>query len=103
MKIFLDDVRECPAGWTIARNVDTFIHYLDKYKGEVEAISFDHDMGAEDYKGGSGYTAIVELERRVVMEDYPKIPTVYIHTSNPSVLQKMFDAADKVAYTVYRS
>lgn len=83
MKIFLDDVREVPKGWTGVINVDEFRRLIEEAhsKGEkIEAISFDHDLGenAED-----GYDAAKWLS-----ENYPQyiLEDVQIdsHSDNPA-------------------
>lgn len=54
MKIYLDDLRAAPEGWTIARTFDEFKQLVDR--GEpIEAFSFDHDLGEQS---PDGYTVI---------------------------------------------
>lgn len=44
MKLWLDDIRECPPGWTWAKRAAEAIECLRT--GEVEEVSLDHDLGA---------------------------------------------------------
>lgn len=46
MKLWIDDLREPPEGWTWAKNSIDAIRYLDTH--EVEEVSFDHDLGGDD-------------------------------------------------------
>ncbi len=45
-RIFLDDLRPCPSGWTLARTVEEVKHHLET--GVVMDLSLDHDLGACD-------------------------------------------------------
>ena len=42
MKLYVDDLRKCPEGWTLARNNTEAIRLLAT--GYVEEISIDHDI-----------------------------------------------------------
>ena len=51
--LWIDDLREPPdSSWTVARNSETALLYLDGIRNdpsiELEAISFDHDLGQDD-------------------------------------------------------
>jgi len=46
VKVFLDDVREAPAGWIRCRTPDEVIVLLET--GDVEELSLDHDLGLID-------------------------------------------------------
>ena len=39
------EVRDCPKGYTVARNIQEAIHYLDNYK--INILSLDHDLGED--------------------------------------------------------
>lgn len=42
MKLFVDDQRECPPGWQLARTIDKAIRILAEQ--EVSEVSLDHDI-----------------------------------------------------------
>lgn len=42
IKLYVDDLRKCPEGWTLARNNTEAIRLLST--GYVEAVSVDHDI-----------------------------------------------------------
>ena len=48
MNIYLDDLRDCPEGFTIARTMDEAITLFEQH--EVDILSLDHDLG-EDNEG----------------------------------------------------
>lgn len=43
MKLYVDDVRNPPPGWIVARTIEEAKKFL--LSGEVEECSLDHDMG----------------------------------------------------------
>ncbi len=79
MRIFLDDVRECPIGWVACRTAEQAIEFLRMGDYYVEEISFDHDLGTEL----TGNSVAQEIERQVVYCGRTHIPKWKIHSSNP--------------------
>ena len=77
MKLYIDDVREAPEGWTRCESFkDALVVIAEAWCGTVdlEAVSFDHDLG----KGPTGY----DLAKRMV--DCGVWPTdLYCHSMNP--------------------
>lgn len=67
MKIFLDDERLTPEGWTRVYWPDEAIELLQTKT--VTEISLDHDLG-NDAKG-TGYDVIVWIEQAVVISGFP--------------------------------
>lgn len=52
MKMWLDDVRPAPVGWTLVRNYDEAVAYMEKAmdRGErIDVASLDHDLGGHPY------------------------------------------------------
>lgn len=84
LKIFLDDERKAPEGWTRTRSVDETIAMLEL--PGVEEVSLDHDLG--DDESGTGYDVILWIEEAVATKGYTP-PTISIHTANPSARVKM--------------
>ena len=84
MKVFLDDERPCPEGWTLVRWPDEAIELLKT--GEVTEISLDHDLG--DDERGTGYDVVLWIEEQVFTRGfYP--PKMSVHSANSSARQKM--------------
>lgn len=46
INLYVDDLKDCPDGFVVARNVDKAIYYLENYK--VNILSLDHDLGADE-------------------------------------------------------
>jgi len=49
VRIYLDDYREKPEGWTLAKTVEEAIELLEN--NEVTHISLDHDLGMDEKTG----------------------------------------------------
>jgi len=84
MKVYLDDTRQPPEGWTLVAWPDEAIAYLKT--NTVTHLSLDHDLGNDEK--GTGYTVLQWIEEQVVTNNfYP--PIIYIHTANPAARKKM--------------
>lgn len=79
MKLFLDDIRNPPIGWTLIRSAGGCLYYLNQ--GIVTEISLDHDLGDEK-RYGTGYDVIKWIEEKVLTENF-KAPIIHIHSGNP--------------------
>lgn len=76
IKLFVDDVRNPPDdSWTVARSYSEAEAHI--HSGEVEEISFDHDLGEEK----TGYDLAKLIERRAF--DFILPPIWYVHSANP--------------------
>lgn len=84
MKVFLDDERTPPEGWTLVRWPDEAIRLLET--GEVTDLSLDHDLG--DDERGTGYDVILWLERAVALEGFCA-PRVRVHSANSAARARM--------------
>jgi hypothetical protein len=84
MKVYLDDEREPPPGWTRTRTVQETIDWLQR--GEVTHLSLDHDLG--DEANGTGYDVLLWIERAVQTWGYMP-PDITIHSANVSARVKM--------------
>jgi hypothetical protein len=84
MKVFLDDERETPEGWTRVWWPDEAIALLKT--GKVEEISLDHDLG--DDERGTGYDVVLWIEEAVATQGF-KPPRMAVHSANSSARQKM--------------
>lgn len=84
MKVFLDDMRTPPAGWTLVRWPSEAIRLLET--GTVTDLSLDHDLGDDDR--GTGYDVILWIEEAVALRGFEP-PRITIHSANTSARQKM--------------
>lgn len=80
MKIYLDDTRNVPDGFVLAKSVNQakrLIYQAEMNNIPIELLDLDHDLGEFAYDGGD---AIRLLDWLVERETYYPIK---IHTANP--------------------
>lgn len=85
INLYVDDLRDCPNGYTIARNIKEAIQYLENYK--VHILSLDHDLG-EDNDGNllpTGYDLV-----KYICEKRLRADKIYLHTDNGVGRDNMF-------------
>jgi hypothetical protein len=95
MRVFLDDERVPPDGWTLVRWPDEAIRLLER--GDVEEISLDHDLG--DDERGTGYDVVLWIEQAVAMRGFAP-PIVRVHSANSSARLKMEAGIEAIARLV---
>lgn len=78
MKLWIDDLRTPPSGWTWAKTPDEAIDIINT-SNKIDAISLDHDLG-EDSDGQSLSTRPVLL---FLIENEIPVGEVFVHTANP--------------------
>lgn len=85
MKLFVDDVRACPNGWTLARTVTEAIRYL--HTQDIKEVSLDHDIACrlvtgQEHTSNETYEPVARyifmLNAYALDEDIK----IRIHTSN---------------------
>jgi hypothetical protein len=84
VKVFLDDERVTPDGWTRVYWPDEAIRLLES--GGVEEISLDHDLGDDDR--GTGYDIVLWIEEAVALRGF-RPPKITVHSANSSAREKM--------------
>jgi hypothetical protein len=84
-KIFLDDVRPAPPGWTRAYWPEDVIELLKT--GKVTDLSLDHDLGDDAH--GTGYDVLQWLEKAVAIENFRPIPNIVVHSANSPAKLRM--------------
>lgn len=80
MKIYLDDTRNVPDGFVLAKSVNQakrLIYQAEINNIPIELLDLDHDLGEFAYDGGD---AIRLLDWLVERETYYPVK---IHTANP--------------------
>lgn len=90
MKIWLDDLREAPAGFVHCRSVNEAIAVIEAYEqiDPIELIDCDHDLGDYAPDGGDGIKLLDWLLERDTR--YP----IRLHTMNPvgrANMQRLLD------------
>lgn len=84
MRIYLDDERPTPPGWTRVYWPDEAIALLER--GGVVEISLDHDLG--DDQRGTGYDVVAWIEDAVVTRGFVP-PALHVHSANPAARKRM--------------
>jgi hypothetical protein len=90
--VWLDDVRETPAGWTRAYTAREAIALLEA--GGVVEISLDHDLG-DKATCGSGYEVACWIEEAVAMRGFEP-PKMVIHSANVVGRERMQRAIESI-------
>jgi hypothetical protein len=101
MKIFLDDERLCPAGYTLFKTAEAVINHLDNYHqaqpgkfvNTVTHLSLDHDLGNNI---PTGYAVLVWLEQKVHDDPLFPVPEITIHSANPVGRSNMIRALESI-------
>ena len=91
MKIFLDDERAAPEGWTRTRWPDETIELLKT--GKCTHLSLDHDLG--DDRRGTGYDVLLWIEEACACGSFTP-PLVAIHSANSGARGKMLAACASI-------
>jgi hypothetical protein len=91
LRLWLDDERPAPEGWTACRWPYHVIAHLKR--GGVDEVSLDHDLGDDVY--ADGYDVLLWIEREVVTHGY-RPPTIRIHTANPAARVRMLAAVEAI-------
>ena len=80
MRLWVDDVRPAPEGWTWAKSVQEALGIISRVRFElidIEVISLDHDAGDFVQYGGDYIRILDWLEYKGY--NYP----IHLHTMNP--------------------
>lgn len=85
MRIYLDDERATPPGWTRCYWPDEVIRHLEA--GGVTAVSLDHDLG--DDERGTGYDVVTWIEEAVIVRGFDAPAVITVHSANSSARIKM--------------
>ena len=89
IKLYLDDERKAPKGWTSVKSAEMAIQLIKQ--GVVEEISLDHDLGRKK----TGYDVLLWMEQAV--REGQTVPSlIHIHTANPVGRMKMIQAIDAI-------
>ena len=76
MKLWVDDIREAPEGWDVARTYDEAVKKL--LTTSYRVVSLDHDLGEE--KTGYDIACVIEA---MVVKGYEVPSMIMCHSANP--------------------
>lgn len=89
INVYVDDLRLCPEGFTIARTYEEAVELL--INNNVDILSLDHDLG--QYNDGrlrkTGYDLV-----KFICENNIKINKIYLHTDNPVGKDNMYETLE---------
>ena len=89
MKIYMDDVREAPDGWTRTYSAHETIALLEANGRSVTHLSLDHDLG---FCVAPGYNVVLYLRERWENSGVEPPAVVLVHSANPVGRQSMEQA-----------
>ncbi len=102
MKLYIDDIREAPEGWTLARTINEAINIISMYGQEITDISLDHDIShqvkvgevSRPYPCNETFKAVAHyIVTFWTLEFYRdktiKFPNITLHTANPVGAERM--------------
>jgi hypothetical protein len=92
MRVYLDDERETPPGFTRTYTADETIELLRP--GCVTELSLDHDLG--DEAAGTGYDVLLWIEKAVAEECFSPPAKITIHSANAGARPKMLAAVEAI-------
>lgn len=84
MRIYMDDERVTPAGWSRTYTVAATIELLETRS--VTHLSLDNDLGENQPEG---YKVLDWLEETVFNDETFPMPEVYVHSANPIRVEHM--------------
>lgn len=91
MKVYLDDERQTPEGYTRVYWPEEAIELLKT--GQVTEISLDHDLGDDDH--GTGYDVVLWIEEQVYINNFIP-PKMIVHSANSSARIKMENGINNI-------
>jgi len=85
INLYLDDLRDCPEGFVIARTVDQAKYYFDNFS--IEILSLDHDLGTDEQGSlvPTGYDLV-----KYICENGLRVNKIYLHTDNSVGRENMY-------------
>jgi hypothetical protein len=87
VNIYLDDIRPAPEGFLLARNPKEFWELFHQHKGNIDILSFDHDLGEKYHTGYYILKSLVEYCVECPCDVWPRV--FNFHTDNPVGMQNM--------------
>ncbi len=86
INVYLDDLRDCPEGFTLARTFEDAVKLFEN--NEVNILTLDHDLGedAEGIEIKNGYDFV-----KYFCEHGLRANKIYHHTDNPVGRRNMYE------------
>jgi len=93
LKVYLDDERTTPEGWTRTYWPEDTIELLKQ--GNVSELSLDHDLGEEGPEARTGYDVVLWIEEQTALNGFIP-PKIKVHSSNSSAREKMESGIESI-------
>jgi len=86
VNLYLDDLRDCPVGFIVARTFEDAINVFQKHT--VDVLSLDHDLGEDEHGNElkNGYEFV-----KYFCENGLRANKIYLHTDNPVGRKNMYE------------
>jgi len=91
MKLWLDDLRPAPVGWTGVHSVNDAVALVVLSVSPWDAASLDHDLGNYSFDGGDGWNFVLWM---IKSGRWPNSKPV-VHSMNPVGRLRMVQDIDK--------
>lgn len=85
INLYLDDLRDCPEGFVIARTVEQAKYYFENF--QIQILSLDHDLGIDEQGNllPTGYDLV-----KYICEEGLRADKIYLHTDNSVGRENMY-------------
>jgi hypothetical protein len=94
MKLYLDDVRPAPSGWELVTDGASLLALINQHGlSNIEAISFDNDLGSGEMEG---HQVLTLIEAMVVEKKIKTIPEMTAHSANPVARRRMMVTIERI-------
>lgn len=108
MKLYIDDIREAPEGWTLVRTITEAIRFIAFYGDEITEFSLDHDISFDVRIEGT-YRPFPSPDTfqpvaYFICEKYRELahkPHITIHSANPVGAEAIESVLKQYAYFNY--
>lgn len=93
MKLFVDDIRPCPEGWTVARTFDDALTILRTQGDNIAVLSLDHDLGCFSEADGRELTGYTLVQNLLGYNISPRL--IFLHTDNAVGRDNMYQSLQR--------
>ncbi len=91
VKLYVDDTRLCPEGWTLARTCEEALEILRA--GQVTHLDLDWNLGQG--RDRTGISILHWLETAVRTRQVP-LPEISVHTADAGARRQMLELARQI-------
>jgi len=100
MKLYVDDIRKEPVGWTLAKNIGEAIKAIEMFC--PDEISLDHDIShqvkvgkvSRPYPCDECFCAVARYITEYYWNPEREYPKITIHTANPDGAKNLMSILD---------